>query len=146
RPMPPTASAIEVRRAVQDLQAEAFYQRKKRMRTLDRAFVRTARRFPLRFMMADAKTPRVRFGSALVKSIHIARRLRPAIGKQKMIGLLLPPSVGGALTNYALMMLGRIGVNLNYAASSEVIASCAKQCEIDVVITSKAFVERFPKL
>jgi acyl-[acyl-carrier-protein]-phospholipid O-acyltransferase/long-chain-fatty-acid--[acyl-carrier-protein] ligase len=59
---------------------------------------------------------------------------------------LLPPSVGGALTNYALMMLGRIPVNLNYTASSEVIASCAKQCDVDVVITSKAFVERFPKL
>ena len=63
-----------------------------------------------------------------------------------MIGLLLPPSVGGALTNYALTMLGRVPVNLNYTASSEVIASCAKQCDVDVVITSKAFVERFPKL
>jgi acyl-[acyl-carrier-protein]-phospholipid O-acyltransferase/long-chain-fatty-acid--[acyl-carrier-protein] ligase len=145
-PMPPTSGAMAVRRAVQELQAEAFSQRKRRMRTLDRAFVRTARRFPLRFMMADAKTPRVRFGSALVKAIYTARRLRPTIGERKMIGLLLPPSVGGALTNYALMMLGRIGVNLNYTASSEVIASCAQQCEIDVVITSRAFVERFPKL
>src|SRR4029079_414708 len=74
------------------------------------------------------------------------RRLRAAIGSQPMIGLLLPPSVGGALTNYALTMLGRVSVNLNYTASSEVIASCAKQCEVDVVITSRAFVERFPKL
>lgn len=145
-PMPPNSSAIEVRRAVQDLQAEAFQQRKRRARSLDRAFVRTARRFPLRFMMADGKTPKVTFGSALAKTIYTARRLRPLIGDQEMIGLLLPPSVGGALTNYALMLLGRIGVNLNYTASSEVIASCASQCQIDVVITSKAFVERFPKL
>jgi len=146
QPMPPTSSAIDVRRAVQELQADAFQQRKRRMRTLDRAFIRTARRFPLRFMMADSKTPRVTFASALIKSIYIARRLRPVIGEQKMIGLLLPPSVGGALSNYALMMLGRIPVNLNYTASSEVIASCARQCEIDVVLTSKAFVERFPRL
>ena len=76
---------------------------------------------------------------------YMARRLRPVIGEQPMIGLLLPPSVGGALTNFALTMLGRVPVNLNYTASSEVIASCAKQCEADVVITSKAFVERFPK-
>ncbi len=145
-PMPPTSTAIDVRNAVQELQAVAFAQRKRRMRTLDRAFVRTARRFPLRFMMADGKTPRVTFASALTKTIYIARRLRPAIGEKQMIGLLLPPSVGGALTNYALMMLGRIAVNLNYTASSEVIGSCAAQCEIDAVITSKAFVERFPKL
>ena len=146
QPMSPTSSAIAVRRAVQELQSEAFQQRKRRMKTLDRAFVRTARRFPLRFMMADGRTPSVTFGSALTKTIYIARRLRPLIGERQMVGLLLPPSVGGALTNYALMMLGRIAVNLNYTASSEVIASCANQCSVDVVITSKAFVERFPKL
>jgi acyl-[acyl-carrier-protein]-phospholipid O-acyltransferase/long-chain-fatty-acid--[acyl-carrier-protein] ligase len=146
QPMPPASPGIAVRRAVQELQAEAFQQRKRRMRTLDRAFVRTARRFPLRFMMADGKTPRVTFGSALTKAVYIARRLRPLIGEQQMVGLLLPPSVGGALTNYALMMLGRIAVNLNYTASSETIASCANQCGVDVVITSRAFVERFPKL
>ncbi|MGA7245198.1 MAG: acyl-[ACP]--phospholipid O-acyltransferase [Terracidiphilus sp.] len=145
-PMPPTSTAISVRAAVQELQAEAFRERKSRMRTLDRTFVRTARRFPLRFMMADGKTPKVRFFSALTKTIYIARRLRPAIGEGQMVGLLLPPSVGGALANYALTLLGRVPVNLNYTASSEVIASCAKQCEVEVVITSKAFVERFPKL
>lgn len=146
RPMPPASTAIAVRAAVQELQADAFRERKHRMRALDRAFVRTARRFPLRFMMADGKTPKVSFFSALTKTIYIARRLRPFLGDREMIGLLLPPSVSGALTNYALTMLGRIPVNLNYTASSEVTASCAKQCEVDVVITSKAFVERFPKL
>jgi acyl-[acyl-carrier-protein]-phospholipid O-acyltransferase / long-chain-fatty-acid--[acyl-carrier-protein] ligase len=146
QPLPPSSTAITVRRAVQDLQADAFQQRKRRMKTLDRAFVHTARRFPLRFMMADGKTPKVTFGSALARTIYIARRLRPQIGEREMVGLLLPPSVGGALTNYALMMLGRIPVNLNYTASSEVIASCASQCDVDVVITSRSFVERFPKL
>jgi acyl-[acyl-carrier-protein]-phospholipid O-acyltransferase/long-chain-fatty-acid--[acyl-carrier-protein] ligase len=145
-PMAPTSTAIQVRSAVQELHAEAFQRRKPRMKTLDRAFVRTARRHPLRFMMADGKTPKVTFGSALTKTIFIARRLRNQIGSQQMVGMLLPPSVGGALTNYALMLLGRITINLNYTSSSEVIASCANQCGVDVVITSKAFVERFPNL
>ena len=70
--------------------------------------MRTARRLPLRFMMADGKTPKVTFGSALTKTIYIARRLRRQIGEQQMVGLLLPPSVGGALTNYALMLMGRV--------------------------------------
>ncbi len=63
-----------------------------------------------------------------------------------MVGMLLPPSVGGALTNYALMLMGRVPVNLNYTSSNEVIACCAQQCGIDVVITSKAFLERFPNM
>ena len=144
--MPPTSTAIEVRAAVQELHAEAFDRRKQGMLTLDRAFVHTARRHPLRFMMADGKYPRVTFASALTKAIFIARRLRSQIGQQPMVGMLLPPSVGAAMTNYALQLLGRVPVNLNYTSSSEVIASCAAQCSIDVVITSKAFVERFPNL
>ena len=146
KPMPATSSAIEVRASVQDLQATAFQGRKHSMKTLDRAFVSTARRHPRRFMMADGKTPRVTFASALTKTLFVALRLRRHIGQQQMVGMLLPPSVGGALTNYALMLMGRIPVNLNYTASSEVIASCALQCGIDTVITSKAFVEHFPNL
>jgi acyl-[acyl-carrier-protein]-phospholipid O-acyltransferase / long-chain-fatty-acid--[acyl-carrier-protein] ligase len=145
-PMSPASTAIDVRSAVQELQAEAFQQRKRRIKTLDLAFVSTAKRYQWRFMMADGKTPKVSFGSALTKTTYIARRLRRQIGNQEMVGMLLPPSVGGALTNFALTLFGRVPVNLNYTASSEVIASCAKQCDVDVVITSKAFVERFPKL
>ena len=146
RPMPPTSTAAEVRAEVQELQAAAFEMRKPHMETLDRAFVRTARQRPWQFFMADGKTPRVSFGSALLKAVYIARRLRRQIGQQPMIGLLLPPSVGAALTNYALMLMGRMPVNLNYTSSNDVIASCAKQGAVEVVITSKAFLERFPTM
>ncbi len=144
KPLPAHSSAIAVRTAVQELQADAFELRKRRMQTLDRAFVLTARRHPLQFFAADAKTTRMSFGSALTKTMYIAQRLRGQIGEQTMVGLLLPPSVGGALTNYALMLMGRVPVNLNYTSSNATIAGCAAQCGIDVVITSKAFLERFP--
>lgn len=146
KPMPPTSTAVEVRHAVQELHAAAFEQRKRHMKTLDRAFVHAARLRPWQFFMADGKTPRVSFGSALTKTVYIARRLRKQIGEKQMVGVLLPPSVGGALTNFALMLMGRVPVNLNYTSSNEVIASCVEQCGIDVVITSKAFLERLPSL
>ena len=146
KPMASTSSAIEVRAAVQELHADGFERRKPYMRTLDRAFIATARRFRRRFMMADGNTSRVTFGAALSKTMYVAGRVRAHIGKRAMVGVLLPPSVGGALTNYALMLLGRIPVNLNYTLSNEVLASCAAQCDIDVVITSKAFLDRFPNL
>jgi acyl-[acyl-carrier-protein]-phospholipid O-acyltransferase/long-chain-fatty-acid--[acyl-carrier-protein] ligase len=144
--MPSTSTALEVRSEVQELQAAAFERRRQGMRTLDRSFVRSARLHPFRFMMADGKYPKVSFGSALVKTMFIAGRLKQKIGREPMVGILLPPSVGGALTNYALMLLGRVPVNLNYTSSSEIIAACASQCNLEVVITSKTFVERFPNL
>ncbi len=146
KPMPPNSTAVEVRQAVQELHAAAFEMRKPHMRTLDRAFVRSARQKPWQFFMADGKTPSVSFGSALNKAVYIALRLRKQIGEKAMVGVLLPPSVGGALTNYALMLMGRVPVNLNYTSSNEVVASCVEQCGVDVVITSKAFLERVPNL
>ena len=144
--MPPTSTAIEVRAAVQELHAAAFETRKRRMKTLDRAFVRTARRQPWHFFMADGKTPQslIRIGA---QQDHLYRaQIAAQIGEQPMVGVLLPPSVGGALTNYALMLMGRVPVNLNYTSSNEGHRKLRQQCGIDVVITSKAFLERFPNM
>src|SRR5205085_8071145 len=48
----------------------------------------------------------------------------------------------GALVNFSALMLGKIPVNLNYTLTSEGIASCASQCKLQTVITSKAFCDR----
>jgi acyl-[acyl-carrier-protein]-phospholipid O-acyltransferase/long-chain-fatty-acid--[acyl-carrier-protein] ligase len=141
-PMPHTATPFEVRQAVQELMAEAWVQRKGHMKTLHRAFVRTARAHPLRFAMADAQNPKVRFGSVLMRTVFLGRRLKKVWQGQNMVGLLLPPSVPGALVNFAAILGGKVPVNLNYTVSEETMASCISQCDIKTVITSKAFLEK----
>jgi acyl-[acyl-carrier-protein]-phospholipid O-acyltransferase/long-chain-fatty-acid--[acyl-carrier-protein] ligase len=140
--MPTSSGAQEVRQAVQELGAEAYRLRKRYMRTLHRSFVQTARRHPFRFAMADGRTPKLTFGSALTRTAFLARRLRPIWQDQKMVGILLPPSVPGALVNLAALLMGKVPVNLNYTASNEILASCAQQCGLKTVITSRAFLER----
>src|SRR5512146_3101575 len=144
--MPRGTGAADVRRAVQDLGTAAFEADKHPRRTLDRALVRSARRYPWRFAMADARMPRMSFGSMLMKTIYVTRRLRPHWKDQTMVGILMPPSCGGALVNQAATMLGLVPVNLNYTASNDVIASCARQCNLQTVVTSKAFLEKVPRI
>jgi acyl-[acyl-carrier-protein]-phospholipid O-acyltransferase / long-chain-fatty-acid--[acyl-carrier-protein] ligase len=140
--LPSTTSAHEVRQAVQELGAEAYQYRKRYMQPLDRSFLQTARRHPARFAMADGRTPKLSFGSALIRTVLLARRLRPVWRDQQMVGILLPPSVAGALVNLAALLMGKVPVNLNYTASNQVLASCAQQCTLTTVISSKAFLER----
>jgi acyl-[acyl-carrier-protein]-phospholipid O-acyltransferase / long-chain-fatty-acid--[acyl-carrier-protein] ligase len=142
KPLPATATAQEVRQVVQELGVEAFLRRKRYMKTLTRSFIQTARRHPLRFAMADGRTPRLRFFSALVKSIFLARRLRKHWRGQRMVGILLPPSVAGALVNLAALLMGKVPVNLNYTASNETLTSCGEQCELKTVVTSRLFLEK----
>jgi acyl-[acyl-carrier-protein]-phospholipid O-acyltransferase / long-chain-fatty-acid--[acyl-carrier-protein] ligase len=144
KPLPSTATAPEVRQAVQNLEVDAFQRRRPYMKPLNRFFIQAARRYPRRFSMADARNPKVTFGRSLVQTIFLARRLRPLWRGQKMVGVLLPPSIPGALVNWAALLLGKAPVNLNYTSSNEIIASCAKQCSIETVVTSRQFLEKVP--
>ena len=142
KPMPARATAIEVRQAVQELQTAAYFHRKNRMRTLGRLFLHRARTNPFRFAMADGRVPRMSFHEARTRTVFLARRLKPFWAEQRMIGILLPPSVAGALVNFAAVLCGKVPVNLNYTSSGEILASCARQCELETVVTSRAFLER----
>ena len=59
-----------------------------------------------------------------------------------MVGILLPPSVPGALVNFASLLAGKVPVNLNYTLSAATLASCIQQCQIETVVTSEAFLSR----
>ena len=142
KPLPPTATAPEVRQAVQELGVDAFQRRRRYMKPLTRSFMQAARRHPRRFAMADGHTPKLTFGDSLTKAVFLARRLRPLWRDQKMVGILLPPSIPGALVNWAALLLGKVPINLNYTSSNESIASSAKQCELKTVVTSRQFLEK----
>jgi acyl-[acyl-carrier-protein]-phospholipid O-acyltransferase / long-chain-fatty-acid--[acyl-carrier-protein] ligase len=144
KPMPSSATSFEVREAVQELQTEAFVYHRARMHTLPESFIRTAHHYPFRFAMGDKRRPRMKWGGALLSAIFLARRLRKTWEGQEMIGILLPPSVPGALVNFAAAVSGKIPVNLNYTASNEVLASCAEQCNLQTVITTKLLLEKIP--
>jgi len=141
-PLPPTASTTEVRIAVQQLGVDAFQRRRRYMKPLTRLFIKMARRHARRFAMADGRTPKVTFGDALTKTVFLARRLRPLWKDQKMVGILLPPSIPGALVNWAALLQRKVPINLNYTTSNESLASCAQQCELQTVVTSKLFLEK----
>ena len=77
-----------------------------------------------------------------MKTVFLARRLKKVWAGQKMVGIFLPPSVPGALVNYAALLLGKVPVNLNYTVSEQTLASCVKQCELKTIVTSRAFLEK----
>jgi len=141
-PLPATASAFEIRQAVQELLADAWRYRRYRMEPLGRAMVRTARHYPRRFAMADAQNPKVTFSQALAKTVFLARRLKTIWAGQQTVGIFLPPSVPGALVNYAATLMGKVPVNLNYTISEAALASCVRQCGIETVMTSRTFLEK----
>lgn len=141
-PRPSDTPAYELRRAVRELGEEAWYLRKADRTPLHRSLIRSWRRHPFRLAMADASRPRVACWQALTGAIALARALAPHWNGQRHVGLLLPPSVAGALVNAAATLSGRTSVNLNYTVGRAGLESAVKQANLRTVVTSRLFVEK----
>ena len=59
-----------------------------------------------------------------------------------MVGILLPSTVAGSLVNIAVLLAGKVPVNLNFTAGSESMASAVSQCKIKTIITSRLFLSK----
>jgi len=138
----PGTEIHEARAAVRELATEAWMLRKDESRPLYRPFIHKARMHPWRYSMADASRPSVSRFAALVGAIALGRALRPHWEGQKRVGILLPPSVGGALVNIAAALAGRTSVNLNYTAGKAGLTSASRQAELETVVTSGMFVAK----
>ena len=141
-PMSSPVAATEVRQRVQELGEEAWRYRKADRRLLQHSFIRAARRHPFRFAFADATRPRVSCLESLAGAVAIARALRPHWINQYTVGIMLPPSVGGALVNLAATLSGRTVVNLNYTAGRRGVESMARQAGLETIVTSRVFFEK----
>jgi acyl-[acyl-carrier-protein]-phospholipid O-acyltransferase / long-chain-fatty-acid--[acyl-carrier-protein] ligase len=111
---------------------------------LPRQFLRNCRQNKNRPKLADSTGAELTGGQLLVRTLIMRRLLlREVLAEdEKYVGLILPPSAAGVVANIALPLMNRIGVNLNYTASSEVVNNCIEQCKIRHVLTSRRLMER----
>jgi acyl-[acyl-carrier-protein]-phospholipid O-acyltransferase/long-chain-fatty-acid--[acyl-carrier-protein] ligase len=141
-PLPPHTPAYELRHAIRALGEVAWTLRKPDRHPLHREFIRAMRRRPFRFAMADHRRPHISAAQALIGSIALARALRPLWRNQRHVGILLPPSVAGALVNVAAPLCGKTSVNLNYTVGQGGLEAAVRQAELRTIVTSRAFVEK----
>lgn len=142
--LPNTAKPAEVRARVEELAGKAWDHRAELLKPLHYDFVRRVRRGPWRTLLLDSAGKSVSRGKALAGSVALARALRGKLAGQSKVGVLLPPSIGGALTAIAMSLSGRTSVALNYTVGKDALHSAVRQAELRTVITSRAFLERMP--
>ena len=138
--VPSDTPAYKLRDAVRTLGEEAWRLRKSSRRTLHREFIHAMRRHPFRFAMADHSRPHVSSFQALIGSIALARALRPHWEDQRHVGILLPPTVAGALVNVAALLCGKTSVNLNYTVGQSGLEAAVRLAALRTIITSRVFV------
>jgi acyl-[acyl-carrier-protein]-phospholipid O-acyltransferase / long-chain-fatty-acid--[acyl-carrier-protein] ligase len=140
--LPASCSSTEVRQAVMELSSHFFERRKEASDSLGKRFVTSARKHWGRPCIADSGGKTQTYGSTLLGTLMLKKILAKEIADQEMVGVLLPPSVGGTLANLALTLSGKVAVNLNYSASDESYQSAISQTGIRTILTSRKFLEK----
>jgi acyl-[acyl-carrier-protein]-phospholipid O-acyltransferase/long-chain-fatty-acid--[acyl-carrier-protein] ligase len=108
------------------------------------AFIRACKQAKRRSKVADSSGADLTGGSLLMRALILRRLLRrhAIADDERFVGVFLPPTVAGVVTNMAMTLDRRVVVNLNYTVGSDVLNQCIARCGIKHVLTSRKFMEK----
>ena len=136
----------DVRQTVADLDVEAYQEREELKENLAYACVKSLARDPGRIVVVDRTRERreMNAGKLLALSWSLAERWRSAIAKRR-VGIVLPPGIGGFVTNLAIVLLGKVPVNLNFTTGQAAIEASIRKAGLDTIITHSAMQAKIPR-
>ena len=140
------SSAADLRLIVQKLSVTYMNSLKSADRNLGYYFIKTARANWSHEAIGDTTGKRMNFGMTLITSIALGKKLADITAPEEKVGIILPASVAGALSNIALTIRNRVAVNINFSISSDAINVAIKNCKIEKIITSRKVMRHLPKL
>ena len=141
-----SSTAGELRLIVQKLSVTYMNSLKSADRNLGYYFIKTARANWSHEAIGDTTGKSMTFGRTLITSIALGKKLADITAPEEKVGIILPASVAGALSNVALTIRNRVAVNMNFSISSDAINVAVNKCNIKKVITSRKVMRHLPKL
>jgi len=112
---------------------------------LPRLMLRKCRKSLFRFKMADSTGAELTGGTLLMRTLILRRLLLREVFQpdERYVGVLIPPTVGGVVTNAAITLAGKVTVNLNYTVTNEILNTCIRKAGIRHVLTTRKVLEKF---
>ncbi len=143
---PAETSMEELRLVIQKLSVSYFNSLKSPDRNLPHYFIKTARANWSEEAVGDTTGKRLSFGQTLIAALALSRKLTEITQPEEKVGIILPASVGGNLSNVALTLCNRIPVNINFTTSTKAVTATINQCNIQRVITTRKLLKKIPHI
>lgn len=143
-PLPADTPLDRLRSHVLELSAIAARDRRDDYPLLPKQLIRVWRRDGGRLKAADSSGAELKGRTLLIRALALRRMLRREVlaDDESTVGILLPPSVAGLVTNVAMAFDRRVTANLNYTVTSPVLNQCIAQAKIKTVLSSSRFLEK----
>jgi len=93
---------------------------------------------PNRVLLVDRTLERraMKSGFLLALAWMLSRRLRTWTDR-KRVGILFPPGIGGTIANLAVVLAGKVPVNLNFTLGRASSEACLRRAEIDCILSTE---------
>ena len=82
-------------------------------------------------------------GFLLAVSFMLSRRLTDWTSKTR-VGILFPPGLGAYIANLAVVLAGKVPVNLNFTLGLSSAATCLQKADVDCLLTSERVQHKIP--
>jgi acyl-[acyl-carrier-protein]-phospholipid O-acyltransferase/long-chain-fatty-acid--[acyl-carrier-protein] ligase len=140
--MPIHSTVVEVKDAVFKLSIHSWESYTKRLPTLPKAWIKEAKQVKRGLVIADSTGVELN-GYRFITAVLLMRKaFKKLLGEEQNIGLIVPTSAGGAISNMAVLTLGKTIVNLNYSSGTQSLKRAIKIANINHIITSKQFITK----
>ena len=139
--MSPDTTPDQLKRRVFDLSFTSWQKYAKTLDPIPVSWLKTAKRMSFQMAATDITGEPVSHHKFITGVFAFAGLIKKNSPEQN-IGILVPASVGGAITNMAVLSLGKTAVNINFTSSIEAIQGSVKKAEIKTVYTSKKFLHK----
>ncbi|MGI9494760.1 MAG: MFS transporter [Mariniblastus sp.] len=145
KPIEKADTMFAIRQSVQELSATTMDNPAGKFVSAPSAFIKSCKRNKFRSKIGDSTNQEETGGKLLTRALVLRRLLKKHVlnNQEENVGVLIPPSVGGAIVNLALALDKRVAINLNYSLSNDLINHCVKEAEIKTVLTTRKVAEKF---
>ncbi len=111
-------------------------------RSLGYALLQGMKKFGSKGRLFDGKDDQVwRYDKILATAIVLSKHVKAATQKPR-VGVILPPGFGAVVANLAVILAGKIPVNVNFTAGRSAVDSAIKQSGVDHYLTADLFVRK----
>ena len=92
-------------------------------------------------IVEDTDRKALSYNRLLLSSLVLGRRIAAITKKESPVGVLLPNSLGGAVTFFALQAFGRTPAMLNFSTGVKNMLSALETAQVSTVLTSRRFIK-----
>ncbi len=145
KPITNPESMFTLQQAVQELSAEAVENHAGNFVAPAAAFIKSCKSKKFKSKVGDSTNAEEKGGTLLTRSLVLRRLLRKHVldANETNVGVLIPPTVGGAIVNVSLALDKRVAINLNYSLSNDLVNYCIKEAGIKTVLTTRKVADKF---